>query len=56
MTSDKITTLSGGLIGVCLLLEAFSVLTSAQSNAFRMAIPMIGMAIGAIVQGYWTNK
>jgi hypothetical protein len=56
MNTDKITTLSGGLIGVCLLLEAFNVLSSSQSNAFRTATPMIVMAIGAMMQGYWTNK
>ena len=56
MNTDKLTTLSGGLIGVCLLLEAFNVLTSAQSNAFRTATPMIVMAIGVALQGYWTNK
>jgi hypothetical protein len=56
MNTDKLTTLSGGLVGVCLLLEAFNILSIDQSNAFRTAMPMIVMAIGVALQGYWTNK
>lgn len=56
MSTDKITTISGIVVGVSLLLSAFEVVTSSQAQAIGTAAPLIIAGIAVMVQGFYTNK
>ncbi|MBD2019337.1 hypothetical protein H6F43_03955 [Leptolyngbya sp. FACHB-36] len=56
MSTDKITTLSGGVVGIGILLFAFGVLEERQFTGIQNAAPLIAAAIAALVNGYFTNK
>lgn len=56
MSTDKITTLSGGVVGIGILLFAFGFLGEQQFNGIQSAAPLIVAAIAALVNGYFTNK